>query len=641
MSTGAFRNLYFAVTVIVISSGVLLVVFAGVAGPAVEQAQAYRDISQSVIALQPSIAALLSSESAATGTTSSGGAEPLTSRLAAALDGASLHSGYDFQLIDSEGRIVSGTDSATDAVRNREPGSGANPASTSAITTNQESPSAIRNRAEVASALRGENGYDVRTNPSGALRSYFAAPLRDGNDRFALRGSADFLRATAPISDFVLQFSLLAGSLIVISTLLVTILVRRVEQGFAVIYAAGRTLATGNLEYRVTVDLPRGVDSLAHLVNRAIDQLRKRIAEVERERDDVRTTLSAMVEGVILLDARLRVRTMNRSAAALFGTTPEAVDGSTLLESLRNTELMDIAERAKNSAQTVERTISVYRNTVRRLQVHATSLRAHDAKSEGVLIVLNDITRLKHLEELRKEFVSNVSHELRTPITSIKGFVETLLDGANENPDQAKRFLRIILNHTNRIHLIIEDLLSLSRLEQRDGALDFEELNIETVVTATRDLCAGKAAEKGMKIEIRYAGPRTVRGNPRLLEQALTNLLDNAVKYSGNGTSVGIDVRNLPGLLTISVRDAGIGIPAKDLPRVFERFYRVDRARSRDVGGTGLGLAIVKHIALAHGGEVHVESEPGKGSVFTMYLPQRVAVPPENLAQEDLDDDIL
>jgi two-component system phosphate regulon sensor histidine kinase PhoR len=225
---------------------------------------------------------------------------------------------------------------------------------------------------------------------------------------------------------------------------------------------------------------------------------------------------------------------------------------------------------------------------------------------------------------MRKDFVANVSHELKTPITSILGFVETLSEGAIEDPDSAKRFLKIIGDHTNRLSLIIEDLLSLSRLESFDQDIPRDWCTVEEIVNRTKADCAGLAHSKNVRIVDSYAGQVYAYVNQNLLEQALTNLVDNAVKYSPNDSEVRIDVRNRDGELRLSVGDAGMGIPREELDRIFERFYRVDRARSRRMGGTGLGLAIVKHIALAHGGRINVDSVLGEGSSFTITVPSVV-----------------
>jgi two-component system phosphate regulon sensor histidine kinase PhoR len=233
------------------------------------------------------------------------------------------------------------------------------------------------------------------------------------------------------------------------------------------------------------------------------------------------------------------------------------------------------------------------------------------------------VKELKSIDALRQDLVSNVSHEIRTPITSIKGFVETLQEGAINNPDDARRFLGIIAKHADRLNSIIEDLLSLSSVEQQadHNQVVFEQTAIQEVLNTAIQMCQLKAQSKDIHISLDCAGDLAAKINPPLLEQAVVNLIDNAMKYSAPGKPVRVEASRADDTVRISVRDQGCGIDTEHLPRLFERFYRVDKARSRQLGGTGLGLSIVKHIALAHGGNVNVESVVGQGSTFTITLP--------------------
>jgi two-component system phosphate regulon sensor histidine kinase PhoR len=237
--------------------------------------------------------------------------------------------------------------------------------------------------------------------------------------------------------------------------------------------------------------------------------------------------------------------------------------------------------------------------------------------------VLHDVTELRRLENVRREFVANVSHELRTPVTAIKGFVETLREGALDDRPRAERFLDIVARHADRLQAIIEDLLSLSRLEQEEEASELlcvETALVDVLHAAIQD-CAVKAEAAQIEVSVACKPQLHAYINAPLIEQAVVNLLDNAIKYSKTGSTVWIEAAQDGPEILIAVRDQGVGIPQQHLPRLFERFYRVDKARSRDHGGTGLGLAIVKHIALAHGGRVAVTSAVGKGSTFTLHLP--------------------
>jgi two-component system phosphate regulon sensor histidine kinase PhoR len=241
----------------------------------------------------------------------------------------------------------------------------------------------------------------------------------------------------------------------------------------------------------------------------------------------------------------------------------------------------------------------------------------------GVVVVLHDITRLRRLEEARREFVANVSHELRTPITSIAGFVETLLDGALGDPEQAQNFLTIVLRQAERLNAIVDDLLTLSRLEQgglaRSGLLT--ETNVRDVLQRAVHVCAPEAADRNIELNLICDGHEHALMHEELIVQAVSNLIQNAIKYSEPGCAVVVRGYRSGDSVVLAVEDSGTGIEPQHLPRLFERFYRVDRARSRAMGGTGLGLAIVKHIAQAHGGGVDVESVPGRGSTFSLHIP--------------------
>jgi two-component system phosphate regulon sensor histidine kinase PhoR len=280
-------------------------------------------------------------------------------------------------------------------------------------------------------------------------------------------------------------------------------------------------------------------------------------------------------------------------------------------------------KNALTSQEPVEKDILLYTDVERIINAHGTLLRDADKHRVGALIVLNDITRLWRLENIRRDFVANVSHEIRTPITAVKGFVETLRDGSVKDPKDSKRFLGIIEKHVDRLEAIIEDLLSLSRIERgTEGEhIMLQGGRIRDVLLTAIQVCEAKAAPKNIRVELSCNEELKANINPALLEQAVVNLIDNAIKFSDNGSSVLVKAIQMNGQIGISIRDQGCGIEKKHLPRLFERFYRVDKARSRQMGGTGLGLAIVKHITQAHGGQVSVESIPGEGSTFSIHIP--------------------
>ncbi len=401
--------------------------------------------------------------------------------------------------------------------------------------------------------------------------------------------------------------------------------VERISHPLLEMRAAARRYADGDLEYRFSVSEPEEVSAIADALNSMAIQLKARIGTMNRQRGEVEAILSSMVEGVVVLDAASRVRSANAAAARLAGSSPSEATGRSLLDVFRSTELAAVADEAAIKDEPVERSVTLYRDEPRIIQVHGSTLRSTTDPRPGTLLVLHDITQIKRLEDIRKDFVANVSHELKTPVTTIKGFVETLLDGTHHEPDQMHRFLEIVMQNANRLNAIIEDLLSLSRLEHSEGEIPRNRTDLRFIVRRVADACVRAAAEKEITVEHHSEGYCEAEVSASLIEQALVNLIDNAIKYGDHGTAVTITLRGEPKRVSIAVSDNGPGIVPTALPRIFERFYRVDRARSRAMGGTGLGLAIVKHIALAHGGTVEVDSTVGLGSTFTIVLPRRSA----------------
>jgi two-component system phosphate regulon sensor histidine kinase PhoR len=314
---------------------------------------------------------------------------------------------------------------------------------------------------------------------------------------------------------------------------------------------------------------------------------------------------------------------MNETAAQFLATRVDDARGRLLTEAVRNADLQRFVDKTMSSQETLEGEIVLDLNGERALQAHGTLLRDATGHELGVLVVLNDVTRLRLLERVRRDFVANVSHELKTPVTSIQGFVETLLDGAMDDKEECERFLRIIAKHAQRLGTIIEDLLTLSRLEAvTDNNFTLQSGRIIDVVRAAVQACGAKAAERNVTVDVDV--PETLEAvmNPTLLEQSLVNLLDNAIKFSDIGAPVRVTSSETNDEILLSVIDEGPGIDHTHVSRIFERFYRVDKARSRNLGGTGLGLAIVKHIAQVHQGYASVESTPGAGSTFSIHLPK-------------------
>lgn len=400
---------------------------------------------------------------------------------------------------------------------------------------------------------------------------------------------------------------------------------QRVSRPLNEMRRSAERFAAGDFTHRLTVPDTVELGGLAATLNHMAAQLAAQISVVTTQRNEQEAILASMEEGVLALDRRNRVITVNRAAEALLGVTAMQAKGRHLQEVVRNLALQHLLTEASPGQQPTRAEIVLRGPEERFLQVTATALRDAAERNIGMLVVLNDVTQLRRLENIRRDFVANVSHELKTPITSIKGFVETLRDGALDNRPQAERFLGIVARHADRLHTIIEDLLSLSRLEQDDEGygIPLSQVKIHDVVEAAMLDCEVKATARHVTILPTYAPELCALVNAPLLEQAIVNLLDNAITYSNPQGTVWLTASQDEQDLILTVRDEGVGIAAEHLPRLFERFYRVDKARSRAQGGTGLGLAIVKHIAQVHHGSVTVSSAVGQGSIFTLRLPRQ------------------
>jgi len=347
----------------------------------------------------------------------------------------------------------------------------------------------------------------------------------------------------------------------------------------------------------------------------------KNIATLEQERLLNESILSSMAQGILALDHEKRIIKVNDAVWKLLGTPGEDLTTHAVDKITSNEDLNEFILRVFKEERPIEAEIIVVKNEPRHIRCYGRPLTTSNGEKIGILVVLYDITRLVHLENVRRDFVANVSHELKTPITSIKGFVETLLDGALENPTDTKRFLQIISRQSDRLHSIFEDLLMLSRIEQEKGQITLQRSRILDVLKSAYLACEHEAQQKNVTVNIDCSKNLKAKINAPLLEQAIVNLISNAIKYSESDRTVLVSAKEEKPEIVIRVKDQGAGINQEHQDRLFERFYRVDRARSRKEGGTGLGLAIVKHIAQSHGGYPKVESTPEEGSTFSIHLP--------------------
>jgi two-component system, OmpR family, phosphate regulon sensor histidine kinase PhoR len=386
--------------------------------------------------------------------------------------------------------------------------------------------------------------------------------------------------------------------------------------------AAATKIADGDLGARAPAMARDELGRLGRALNLVAERQASQIEALTANRDELETVLDSVADGLIAIDSGDLVTHLNPEAIRMFDATRGAV-GRPFWEIVREAALSRLVGEVKRDGRPAEGSLTLRHSSPRRdLEVRVSPKAGPNEAWKGAVLVFRDVTRLHRLEAVRRDFVANVSHEMKTPLTSIQGYVETLLSGALDDPAVAREFLDKIDRNAKNLGHLVTDLLVLSRVEAGGIQVDPDPFALFAVVSEAAAACADKAREKGLAFQV-VPGPREVmvRGDRDLLVRALVNLLDNAIQYTPSGGSVVVKLARAETRLDVTVADTGIGIPAGDLERVFERFYRVDKARSRALGGTGLGLAIVKHVAERHGGSIRVVSEEGKGSAFTLSLP--------------------
>ena len=491
-------------------------------------------------------------------------------------------------------------------------------------------------RPEVRAALAGRVGRGLRTSATlDAPLLYVALPVRAGDQLVGV------LRLAVPLAEVTASYEsvhrvMLAGGVVALTVALgIGLFVSgRVTRPVVEMQSIARQLSEGNFGVRAPVRSPDEIGTLGRSLNVLAARLREKIQDLAQEQAKATAILDGMVEGVIAVDGHDHILLMNERARAMFNLESGHVERKPFLEVIRNADLHAVFREGRSGgvdapaeAAAVRRELRLSTPVERILQVHAVPLRLGPGET-GVAMVLHDITALRQLEQVRTEFVANVSHELRTPLTAIQGYLETLLGGAMEDPAHARRFLEVVFRHTERLGRLLNDLTDLSNIELGRVSLHRGPVDVAEVVEGTLDIIRAKAEAGGVRLAARLPDdlPKVQADRDRLA-QILINLVDNAVKYTPGGGSVTVEGTAGAGLVEVAVVDTGVGIPPADLPRITERFYRVDKARSRQLGGTGLGLAIVKHLVAAHGGTLVIESRLGEGTRVRVMLPAMEPTP--------------
>lgn len=493
-----------------------------------------------------------------------------------------------------------------------------------------EDPTAMEyhgDRPEIRNALGGEAGMDRRY--SRTLKQemmYLAVPLKTADHKTlcAARAALPMIAIKGKLNEMTARIFVAAILIGILAMGVCIIVVRRITNPLRGMGRAARCFAEGDFSHRIPAQYNLEFDQLAESLNTMSEQLNKTLSTIREQRNEQQAVLSSMNEGVLAIDRKERIIHMNRVAGEILGVDHHQIKRKIIQQVVRYANLQEFIKAVLGTQKALSRDLVLIGDTEKQVQASGTVLRNDDEDAIGALIVLRDVTHLRHLETVRSDFVANVSHELKTPITSIKGFVETLLsDDWNHEPD-ILRFLEIINQQAGRLNAIIDDLLTLSRLEQKQGHVMTEDTQIADVLDNAVYLCQLQATEKNITVETTCPEELKLPINAPLLEQALVNLIINAIKYSEPDKRVTVTAEKQAEEILISVKDEGFGIEHKHLERLFERFYRVDTARSRKLGGTGLGLSIVKHIVQAHEGSIRVESKPGSGSKFTLTLPSAI-----------------
>ena len=480
-------------------------------------------------------------------------------------------------------------------------------------------------RSEIEEALHNRTGTSIRYSETVKKQMmYTAIPLLHQEKVIAIvRSSLPLVKLSKTINLFYRRMALISFIVISLSVITSFLLSRRLKRIIKDLKEAAVNFGEGNLEHRIHISGSEEFEILSVALNKMAADLKSRIHKVTEQHQEMESVISCMSEGLLVIDLEERVVRINKTAADIFEVTLEKARGQDIRSVIRQADFLRFISENISEKISGEREVILLGKQNKFLQAKAAPLLDYMDKMTGIVIVINDITRLKQLEEIRKDFVANVSHELKTPLTSIVGSIETLKESDLEKSPQVGNFINMIRKNSQRLVSIIEDLLKLSRLEQEseERAWEFEQHMIKNVITDTVSLLEKKAEQKKITIEIKCPDNISAEINRGYFEDGLINLVDNALKYSPEKSKITIDCREKDKWLELSVTDEGSGIPAKHIPRIFERFYRVDKSRSRELGGTGLGLSIVKHIAEVHKGTVYVDSTVGKGTCFTIFIP--------------------
>jgi two-component system phosphate regulon sensor histidine kinase PhoR len=479
-------------------------------------------------------------------------------------------------------------------------------------------------RPEISKAIGGQIASDIRFSDTARINMlYVAVPFK--NDTLS-----GVIRLAKPIDEIkkvllkILSILLLTVVLTALAAFAVSaVAANRLSRPLSDISEAVKDIAQGNFKRRIYKQSDQEFEQLSAAVNNMAEYLERYLNEISEVKSQLEAVLDNTVNGILMLDYEGRIKYVNPAARELLFSHKDPI-GKKHIEAISNYELLEIIDGIKNHSHSIKTNIILHSHGSRIIEINAQAISTtRGEQNDSILVVLNDITEIKHLEQVRKDFIANVTHELKTPIASISGFAETMLTEKVDTQEEFREFSQIIYNEAKRLTDLINELFELSRLESSKRLINLQPADINSIIEATVKLVEKKPEVKDYQIVFNKPGnPVWIKTDADSVVQIMINLLDNAVKYSEPESEIKITLDETPSEIVVSVIDKGEGISEKECSRIFERFYRTDKARSRKTGGTGLGLAIVKHLAENLGGRVGVNSKPGEGSSFFFSLPK-------------------
>ena len=476
-------------------------------------------------------------------------------------------------------------------------------------------------RPEVQTALAEGYGENKRFSSTlGIKMRYIAYPIKVDNEEIAIIRAATDLDNLEQLYQDIWSVLFRAGLIAILVTILISYRsINKITAPIIKITNLAEEIAAGNLGKKINLKAKDEVGRLARMFNHMATKIEAKITELSNEKNKIEAIISSINDGIIAVDKEGKIILFNLGAEEMFKSSSQQVIGKNLIETTKNYKLVEFVNKALKNSETITEEINILLPEERIFRIQVSPIK-NDENLLGAVLVLRDVTEIRQLENMRRDFVSNVSHELKTPLTSIKGYIETLL-ASEIKQEQAESFMKVINEEANRLERLISDLLDLSKIESDSEFFDMQQVDLREVIKDAIAVLENKADKKNINLQFSYEQePLFLTGDRDQLVRLVINLVDNAIKYTPNRGKVLLKAQEKNRKIELVVKDNGIGIPESDLSRIFERFYRVDKARSRKAGGTGLGLSIVKHILKQHDGEIDVESEQEQGTKFIISL---------------------